>query len=547
MDVRILIVDDSPAAIEALTDILARQGYGVEAATNGHDAWRRLIAGAEGQSPMPDLALFDLNMPGIGGLSLLERLRSDERFALLPVVILTVESDASTRLKALAVGANDYLIKPVQSLELLAKVQTLLNWKLAERTQRRQMEYLIEAGRAFLSTLELSKILDQAIETAGGGMQAENAVIWIRGDSDDSLTCRAANGRHAEHLRDLRLSLGEGIPGWVMAHQESVLIADACADDRRCRRIEKTVDFQIRDLIAVPLIVHGDCLGVLEVINKQKGLFSATDLAWMEVLAATTAAAVANAQLFRMLRHRTKQLKTRNKELDAFAQTVAHDLKTPLGTIVGFAETLKTAYEDISPEEAHRYLHTIARNGRRMDRIIEGLLLLPWADTEMEPLDMGEIVSESLERLAAMIQQFKAQVDAPETWPTALGYAPWVEGVWVNYISNALKYGGRPPRVVLGAERQKNGMIYFWVRDNGPGLPQDAQEKLFAPFTRLEQRQIEGHGLGLWIVRRIVERLGGQVSVDSAPGQGSVFAFTLPAVDLDFQMTDAGESRESSV
>lgn len=550
MDVRILIVDDSLAVIEALTNILTRQNYGVEAATNGRDAWRRLVAGAEHRSPMPDLVLLDLNMPEIDGLTLLKRLRADERFALLPVLILTVESNAKTQLQALEIGANDYLAKPVQAMELLARVQTLLNWKLAERNQKRQMEHLIEAGRTFLSTLELDEILDRAIETTVAGMQAENAAIWMRGGSNDGLTCRAASGRHAEHLLGLHLSPGECIPGWVMAHPEPVLITDAGADARRCRRMEAIVDFQMRDLVAVPLIVRGTCLGVLEAINKQNGPFSTTDLAWMAVLAPTVAAAIANAQLFRMLHRRTSQLKARNEELDAFAHTVAHDLKTPLGTIVGFAETLETAYEDIAPEEARHYLHIVARSGRRMDRIIEGLLLLAGVRktaVEIAPLDMDEIVSESLERLSSMIQNLEAQVDAPKSWPSALGYAPWVEEVWVNYISNALKYGGQPPRVVLGAERRENGMAYFWVRDNGAGIPQDAQGKLFAPFTRLGQTQIEGHGLGLWIVRRIVERLGGQVSLDSAPGRGSVFAFTLPAVDSEFQIADACGSRESSV
>jgi signal transduction histidine kinase len=109
-----------------------------------------------------------------------------------------------------------------------------------------------------------------------------------------------------------------------------------------------------------------------------------------------------------------------------------------------------------------------------------------------------------------------------------LGYAPWIEEVWVNYLSNAIKYGGRPPRVELGAETQPGGLVRFWVRDNGPGIAPEAQVRLFVPFTRLDQVRAKGHGLGLSIVRRIVEKLGGQVGVISTPGQGSVFSFTLP-------------------
>jgi two-component system sensor histidine kinase/response regulator len=121
----------------------------------------------------------------------------------------------------------------------------------------------------------------------------------------------------------------------------------------------------------------------------------------------------------------------------------------------------------------------------------------------------------------------------PDTWPAALGYGLWVEQVWVNYISNAIKYGGRPPRVELGAEAQPDGMVRFWVRDNGSGLMPEARARLFVPFTQPAHLHGKGHGLGLSIVRRIVDRLGGQVGVESegVPGRGSVFSFTLPGVD----------------
>ncbi len=123
------------------------------------------------------------------------------------------------------------------------------------------------------------------------------------------------------------------------------------------------------------------------------------------------------------------------------------------------------------------------------------------------------------------------EISLPDTWPVALGYAPWIEEVWANYMSNAIKYGGQPPRLELGATRQVDDMIRFWVRDNGPGLTPEDQEALFTPFTRLDQVRATGHGLGLSIARRIVENLDGQVGVESEPDQGSLFYFTLPGVD----------------
>ena len=114
-----------------------------------------------------------------------------------------------------------------------------------------------------------------------------------------------------------------------------------------------------------------------------------------------------------------------------------------------------------------------------------------------------------------MIEETKAEIIWPDQWPLALGYTPWVEEVWANYISNALKYGGRPPRIVLGGEimPDNQAMIRFWVRDNGPGLTSTQQENLFKPFNRFHTGQTSGHGLGLSIVKRIVETLGGPMAL----------------------------------
>jgi signal transduction histidine kinase len=132
-----------------------------------------------------------------------------------------------------------------------------------------------------------------------------------------------------------------------------------------------------------------------------------------------------------------------------------------------------------------------------------------------------------------MVERSQAEIVLPDTWPVALGYGPWVEQVWVNLLSNAIKYGGQPPRVELGTDvnedvRLPKGRTRFWVRDNGPGLAEEEISRLFVPFTRLDQARAEGHGLGLSIVRRIVEKLGGGVGVESEPGEGSLFYFALP-------------------
>ena len=536
MEVRILIVDDSITVTEALTNILSDQGYGVESCSDGKSGWDCLVAGAEHRDPMPDLLLLDLNMPGIDGLTLLRRIRADGRFALLPVIILTVEADPDTRLAALEAGANDYLPKPVQTVELLARVKALLGWKLAERLQQRRMEQLVEAGRILLSTLDLDSVLQRVMQIAMVEMDAEDASVWLR-DSDGSLECRAAFGSAAKCLVGVRIEHGQGVAGWALQHKQSALVPDAQADPRFYARVDEQTGFHTHDLVTVPLLVRGTGIGVLQAVNKKQGPFSPADLAWMEVLAPLAAAAIASARLFQELQQRTVQLQTRNEELDAFAHTVAHDLKTPVTSIVGFATMLEEIYAQLPGEELCRYLHSIAQGGAKMSRIIDELLLLAGVrkkEIKMEPLDMASIVAETMQRLDSVITKSQAEITLPETWPVALGYGPWVEEVWANYLSNGIKYGGQPPRVEMGAAAQSDGRVRFWIRDNGPGLTKEAQARLFVPFTQLDQIHTEGHGLGLSIVRRIVEKLGGQVWVESEIGRGSIFVFTLlgvPSVD----------------
>jgi len=234
------------------------------------------------------------------------------------------------------------------------------------------------------------------------------------------------------------------------------------------------------------------------------------------------------------LQAKTFELEQRNTELDAFAHTVAHDLKTPLTGIIGITELMKESCEDSPPVENfwREQLHLLDVAAHQMNSIIDGLLLLAGVcrqeNLTIQSLDMRVVVEEVLEGQAFIIKKYHAEVCLPSHWPAARGFAPWVKEIWVNYLTNALKYGGRPPRLELGAESQVDGMIRFWLRDNGLGLTPEAQTQLFTPFNRLHCHRVEGHGLGLSIVKHIVEKLGGQVGVESSLQEGSLFYFTLP-------------------
>ena len=223
----------------------------------------------------------------------------------------------------------------------------------------------------------------------------------------------------------------------------------------------------------------------------------------------------------------------RNTDLEAFARTVAHDLKSPVSSIIGFAEWLQNR-PDLPAAERQEYVDIIARNAVKMNGIIDELLLLAQVrkeQVELVPIDMTRLISEAQARLAFMIAGSGVVMRVPGTWPTALGYGPWVEEVWVNYLSNAIKYGRIPPaapRLELGFDQPSDRFIRFWMRDFGPGIPSEEQPHLFKAFGEHSKVRATGHGLGLSIVRMIVEKMGGQVGVESTVGQGSTFYFTLP-------------------
>jgi two-component system sensor histidine kinase/response regulator len=233
------------------------------------------------------------------------------------------------------------------------------------------------------------------------------------------------------------------------------------------------------------------------------------------------------------LSRRLEELQACNEEAEAFAYVVAHDLKNPLSAVLGFSTMLQERYVRSTAEQVNHALVAIERSARRIDGIIGQLLQLSGVrrteGVQVEALDMSKIVAEALDRLSLLIGERQAQVRAPDEWPMALGHSRWVVEVWANYVSNAIKYGGCPPHVELGADPAEGTLVRFWVRDYGPGLTPERQALLFTPFEHMHQIRAQGHGLGLSLVRRIVEKLGGEVGVESKPGKGSLFFFTLPA------------------
>jgi signal transduction histidine kinase len=239
------------------------------------------------------------------------------------------------------------------------------------------------------------------------------------------------------------------------------------------------------------------------------------------------------------LRKKTQRdLEQKISELDAFGHTVAHDLKNPLMVINASTDMLVKEFELSGNVKTKKMLAFINDGTNHMVNIIESILMLAGVKKidrkEFVVFSISESVSEALKRMKYNIESNSVQVSKPDSWPSVFGYAPWITDVWVNYINNAIKYGGNPalqikPIVELGYDKpEKSEQIRFWVKDNGEGISKDKAGTLFKEFTRLHTGDKEGHGLGLSIVKTVIDKFNGVVGVESESGNGSLFYFTLP-------------------
>jgi two-component system phosphate regulon sensor histidine kinase PhoR len=256
---------------------------------------------------------------------------------------------------------------------------------------------------------------------------------------------------------------------------------------------------------------------------------------WLQL----NAAAITNAQKRQLgtvvVFHDQTQLKRLEGTREDFVANVSHELRTPLSLIKGYAETLLDGAKD-NPEVATKFLQTIDRNARRLDLLIQDLLIISSLESGRVSLSLGAVdLSTLTERLLA---DFKTRADARHVklvnaMPSLRAQADdaRLEQVLGNLLENALKYGRENGTVTVGGRTTVNGQIELFVQDDGPGIPAEALERVFERFYRVDKarsREQGGTGLGLSIVKHIVQGHGGRVWVESQPGQGAKFFFTLP-------------------
>ena len=301
----------------------------------------------------------------------------------------------------------------------------------------------------------------------------------------------------------------------------------------------------LQSYVRVPLVVQGVLIGSLNLWSNQLGAFTAEQMDIAREVAAQVAIGIQQARLHAQVqRHaaeleqrvaeRTTELREINAELESFSYSVSHDLRAPLRSIQGFAQILLEEYDDRLEAAGRDYLQRIMAAARRMDALTEDLLTysrLSRASVELMAVSLEAVVEEVLTQLESDIRGKAACVTVEKPLLKVMGHYATLVQVVANLLTNSIKFvaSGVRPQVRVWAEG-RDDRVCLRLRDNGIGIESDYRERIFRVFERLHGPEIyPGTGIGLSIVRKGMDRMGGQAGVESAPGQGSTFWLELPS------------------
>ena len=415
---------------------------------------------------------------------------------------------------------------------------------------------LNKAGQIMASTLDLDTLLKQVMEQVQGLLETEGASVLLRdpppnqaGDSQASacsdLVFATATGPGSEKLMGTRMPAYAGIAGWAIREKQSVLIADAQSDPRFDNRIDATTGMTTRSLLAVPLIYKGSVLGVVEAVNKSGGTFDEHDLEMLQALASSGAIAIENAQLYATEQQRAAALARaleQQRELDRlqreFIQNVSHELRTPLALIRGHAELMENGELGDLQTAQQESVSVISRRTQMLSKLVDDIvavLTIEAQELKREPLSLAQLVRTSLADFQAVAEKagliLSAEI-APGLPPVS-GDVLALRRALDNLVSNALKFTPAEGHVTMrlfGGE----DTVTLQVSDTGVGIPNDQLERIFERFYQVDgstTRRYGGVGLGLALVKGIVEAHGGQITVTSQAGQGTTFTIKMPVMN----------------
>lgn len=396
-----------------------------------------------------------------------------------------------------------------------------------------QLQTAAEVSRAASSILDLEKLLPAVVELIRSHFDYYYVGIFLLNDTKNSAVLKAATGEMGEAMLSShhKLDVGDSsMVGWSIAHGQARIALDVGDDAVRFKNPFLPLT---RSEMALPLISRGAVMGAMTIQSESPSAFSPGDITALQTMADQIANTIENARLFTERANLVGELEGRNAELERFTYTVSHDLKSPLVTIRGFLGYLHNDAKTNDMTRFERDLSRIANAADRMQSLLNDLLELSRVGRIVNPpedISFETITLETMELIAGAIEESHVKVDVQKNLPIIHGDRLRLMEVVQNLISNAIKFIGDTlePQVYIGTTGfDTDDKAILFIRDNGIGIDPQYHERVFGLFNRLNP-DIDGTGIGLALVKRIVEVHGGRVWVESQLGAGSTFFFTLP-------------------
>jgi PAS domain S-box-containing protein len=489
---RIILADDNADMREYVHRLLSPYCE-VEAVSNGKAALQAA------QAHSPDLILSDVMMPEADGFELLHALRNDSALQHIPVILLSARAGEEARVEGLQAGADDYLTKPFNARELLAKVKANLElhkirFEAAEMEKQLRLK-IAQSEALFRAAFEEAVVAVTIIALDGKFLQANKASASVYGYSEKELTSLSI--QEVTHPDDLAQSI-EMFGRVVKGERPSFII------EKRYIRKDKAI-LWAKSSVALVRDEHGKPLNLVAVVEDITERKRAEE----------------------NLKIKNEQLTKTNNDLDNFVYTASHDLKSPIANLEGLLTLFKQFVTDRLSEKEKNILGMMDKSVLRFKNTIQSLTevskVQPTLPEDMETVAFAPVLEEVKANIDNIIAESGAKIVADFKVADVKFSKKDINSILYNLVSNAIKYRSpdRAPLVSVKTEQTGN-YIVLSVEDNGLGIDLKHKDKLFSMFKRLHSH-VEGSGVGLYLVKRIVENNGGKVDVESELGKGTSF------------------------
>jgi signal transduction histidine kinase len=407
--------------------------------------------------------------------------------------------------------------------------------KLLEQ-QHQPLVRLVTTIQELSLARDLETVMQVVRRAARMLVAADGATFVLR----EGVTCYYAEEDAISPLwKGRRFPIMTCVSGWAMLNRRAVVIEDIYTDPRI--PLDAYRPTFVKSLVMVPIRTAAP-IGAIGTYWATHRRVPAEEVQVLQALADSTSIAMENVQLYadleQRVRERTRQLEAANQDLDAFAASVAHDLRSPLSQVQGYSELLGMDYADQLPPQGREYLGRIGTATQRMAALIDDMLRLSRmarVEVKAAPIQLSELVRQIVAELQQQAGQRRVEVTIAEGIE-GVGDPRLLRVALENLLVNAWKYTStrEQAQIAFGVLTEGTGGPVYYIRDNGVGFDMEDASKVFSPFQRLHSAAaFPGVGVGLATVQRIIQKHGGRVWVEAAVEQGATFYFTLGGPSMD--------------